>query len=197
MNPKLLENGANSRWWSEKKRRSSRDLVAFMCVTCNTMTKAGPGTRYKLPAWSSSSNIITEHLPYLPITTIFKLTNPPIPHPRIYPNPHRIFKSFKMDTLVAQYSKPMFEREYNQEDQMELYEQSIPSLSLRFAMPPVAHVCATPFCVSSRASKALCSLRRPYANHFLTSSLPLGFELPQTTTPTQTAPSRSHTVPPL
>lgn len=45
-----------------------------------------------------------------------------------------------MDTLVAQYSKPMFEHEYNQEDQLELYEQSQPSLSLRFAMPPVAHV---------------------------------------------------------
>ena len=50
-----------------------------------------------------------------------------------------------MDTLVAQYSKPMFEKEYNQEDQMELYEQGIPSLSLRFAMPPVAHVCANIF----------------------------------------------------
>jgi len=46
-----------------------------------------------------------------------------------------------MDTLVAQYSKPMFEHEYEQEDQLELYEQSQPTLSLRFAMPPVAHVC--------------------------------------------------------
>lgn len=45
-----------------------------------------------------------------------------------------------MDTLVAQYSKPMFEKEnYNEEDQMELY-QGAPSLSLRFAMPPVAQV---------------------------------------------------------
>jgi hypothetical protein len=46
-----------------------------------------------------------------------------------------------MDTLVAQYSKPMFEKEnYSQDDQMELY-QAAPSLSLRFAMPPVAQVC--------------------------------------------------------
>ena len=45
-----------------------------------------------------------------------------------------------MDTLVAQYSKPMFEKEnYSQDDQMELY-QPAPSLSLRFAMPPVAQV---------------------------------------------------------
>jgi hypothetical protein len=50
-------------------------------------------------------------------------------------------KHFKMDTLVAQYSQPMFEKEqYNQDDQMELY-QPAPSLSLKFAMPPVAQVC--------------------------------------------------------
>lgn len=46
----------------------------------------------------------------------------------------------KMDTLVAQYSRPMFEKEnYDQDDQMELY-QGTPSLSLRFAMPPIAQV---------------------------------------------------------
>jgi 20S proteasome subunit beta 5 len=46
-----------------------------------------------------------------------------------------------MDTLVAQYSTPMFEKEnYNQDEQMELY-QPAPSLSLKFAMPPVAQVC--------------------------------------------------------
>merc|ERR1711964_889448 len=45
---------------------------------------------------------------------------------------------FKMDTLVAQYSRPMFEKEnYAEEDQMELY-QPTPSLSLKFAMPPIA-----------------------------------------------------------
>jgi 20S proteasome subunit beta 5 len=49
-----------------------------------------------------------------------------------------------MDTLVAQYSKPMFEKEnYDQDDQMELY-QGAPSLSLRFAMPPVAQVSLQP-----------------------------------------------------
>jgi len=45
-----------------------------------------------------------------------------------------------MDTLVAQYSKPMFEKDYSEEDQLDVYQQP-PSLSLRFAMPPVAQVC--------------------------------------------------------
>lgn len=49
------------------------------------------------------------------------------------------FKSFKMDTLVSRYSQPMFEKEYSEEDQLELY-QSTPSLSLKFAMPPIAQV---------------------------------------------------------
>jgi hypothetical protein len=45
-----------------------------------------------------------------------------------------------MDTLVAQYSRPMFEKEnYSEEEQMDLY-QGAPSLSLRFAMPPIAQV---------------------------------------------------------
>jgi hypothetical protein len=49
-----------------------------------------------------------------------------------------------MDTLVAQYSRPMFEKEnYDQDDQMELY-QPTPSFSLKFAMPPVAQVCTDP-----------------------------------------------------
>jgi hypothetical protein len=54
----------------------------------------------------------------------------------------RYFKPFKMDTLVAQYSRPMFEQDYSQEDQLELYQQA-PSLSLKFAMPPVAQVCTS------------------------------------------------------
>ena len=45
-----------------------------------------------------------------------------------------------MDTLVAQYSQPMFEKENSQEEQLDLY-QGTPNLSLRFAMPPVAQVC--------------------------------------------------------
>lgn len=51
---------------------------------------------------------------------------------------------FTMDTLVAQYSKPMFEKEnYNQDDQVDLYNPA-PSLSLRFAMPPIAQVSCSP-----------------------------------------------------
>ncbi|PBP21237.1 proteasome A-type and B-type [Diplocarpon rosae] len=42
-----------------------------------------------------------------------------------------------MDTLVAQYSRPMFEKENHTEEELELY-QPTPSLSLKFAMPPVA-----------------------------------------------------------
>lgn len=45
-----------------------------------------------------------------------------------------------MDTLVARYSQPMFEKDFSQEDQLEQYQQA-PGLSLRFAMPPVAQVC--------------------------------------------------------
>jgi hypothetical protein len=45
-----------------------------------------------------------------------------------------------MDTLVAQYSRPMFEKENNhEEDQMDLYNPA-PSMSLKFAMPPIAQV---------------------------------------------------------
>ena len=101
----------------------------------------------KLPEASSSntcSNKVHHHL--LPI-------NLPYSSSHTF-EPLRTFKLVKMDTLVAQYSKPMFEKEYNQEDQMELYEQSIPSLSLRFAMPPVAHVCISSSLGSSGASIA-------------------------------------------
>ncbi|MAD86360.1 MAG: hypothetical protein CL912_25665 [Deltaproteobacteria bacterium] len=61
-----------------------------------------------------------------------------------------------MDTLVAQYSRPMFEKEnYAEEDQMELY-QPTPSLSLKFAMPPIAQVgLPSSFLDLSRAPRAL------------------------------------------
>jgi hypothetical protein len=84
-----------------------------------------------------------------------------------------------MDTLVATYSRPMFENEgYSQEDQLELY-QPVPSLSLKFAMPPVAQVSTpldTPRC--SRALEKLTSLQ----------SLLRGFVQQPMTTRTQTAP---------
>jgi len=57
-----------------------------------------------------------------------------------FPSQHSL-TNLKMDTLVTQYSQPMFEKEqYSQDDQMDLY-QAAPSLSLRFAMPPIAQVC--------------------------------------------------------
>lgn len=45
-----------------------------------------------------------------------------------------------MDTLVAHYSRPAFEKEgYSQQEQHEL-SQITPPLSLRFALPPIANV---------------------------------------------------------
>lgn len=45
-----------------------------------------------------------------------------------------------MDLLVAQYSRPAFQDEgYSSQEQQELLE-TVPPLSLRFAMPPVAKV---------------------------------------------------------
>jgi 20S proteasome subunit beta 5 len=45
-----------------------------------------------------------------------------------------------MDTLVSQYSRPAFSNEgYSQDEQQEL-SQVAPSLSLKFALPPVAQV---------------------------------------------------------
>lgn len=45
-----------------------------------------------------------------------------------------------MDLLVAQHSRPAFEDEgYSEQDQRDL-SQITPSLSLKFAMPPIANV---------------------------------------------------------
>ena len=50
------------------------------------------------------------------------------------------FLSSIMDLLVAQYSRPAFQNEgYSSQEQQELSE-TLPPLSLRFAMPPVAKV---------------------------------------------------------
>lgn len=44
-----------------------------------------------------------------------------------------------MDTLVARYSRPAFQTEgYAAEDQQQALADSLPSLSLSFALPPVA-----------------------------------------------------------
>ena len=66
-----------------------------------------------------------------------------------------------MDTLVASYGRPMFEKEHVEEDQLELYQPG-PSLSLKFAMPPVAQVCLPlEIPASSRAPESL--ERQPFA----------------------------------
>jgi 20S proteasome subunit beta 5 len=45
-----------------------------------------------------------------------------------------------MDALVSQYSRPAFEDEgYSQNEQQQLSEVT-PSLSLKFALPPIAQV---------------------------------------------------------
>ena len=55
-----------------------------------------------------------------------------------------------MDTLVARYSRPAYQQNENlfsEHDQDELND-SVPGLSLKFAMPPVAHVCFLPLPLS-------------------------------------------------
>jgi hypothetical protein len=46
-----------------------------------------------------------------------------------------------MDSLVAQYSRPAYQQQepFLENEQDELSE-SVPGLSLKFAMPPIAHV---------------------------------------------------------
>jgi hypothetical protein len=101
--------------------------------TCIRFTIADANAaKVKLPGESSIRTIITVnfvilyHLPF---------------HPQHFPSSFiHSFATFKMDTLVAQYSRPMFEKENNnEEDQMDFYNPT-PSMSLKFAMPPVAHV---------------------------------------------------------
>ena len=46
-----------------------------------------------------------------------------------------------MDTVVARYSRPAYQQNetFSEDDQQDLADP-VPSLSLKFAMPPVAHV---------------------------------------------------------
>ena len=81
---------------------------------------------------------------YSSIRQLIETQRPQSRHHHFFPFLNTPSQIFKMDTLVAQYSKPMFEKEnYSQDDQMELYQQA-PSLSLKFAMPPVAQVWLCP-----------------------------------------------------
>jgi hypothetical protein len=100
-----------------------------------------------------------------------------------------------MDTLVATYSKPMFEKEnYSQDDQVDFYNPA-PSLSLKFAMPPIAQVCRlTSPMAPSGAPGASGSYYWVSADDFHFDSLQPGSALQLTTMPTRTAQSRSHTV---
>jgi 20S proteasome subunit beta 5 len=49
-----------------------------------------------------------------------------------------------MDTLVARYSRPAYQQNevFSEQEQQDLADAA-PSLSLKFAMPPVAHVRGT------------------------------------------------------
>ena len=52
-------------------------------------------------------------------------------------------EAVRMDSIVAQYSRPLYEDEgYSSEEQMEL-TQATPNISLKFAMPPIAQVSTT------------------------------------------------------
>lgn len=48
-----------------------------------------------------------------------------------------------MDTLVARYSRPAYQQNENlfSDHEQDELNDSVPGLSLKFAMPPVAHVC--------------------------------------------------------
>lgn len=87
------------------------------------------------------SSILTRRLPTRPSSQFF-LTDDPLSqpyHPGLHHGSHP--KTATMDTLVAQYSRPAFQRNEPFSDQDELDAiDSVPSLSLKFAMPPVAHV---------------------------------------------------------
>ena len=57
-----------------------------------------------------------------------------------------------MDALVARYSQPAGHRElYSQEEEQELI-RTTPSLSLKFALPPVPQVCGVQFRLHLRTS---------------------------------------------
>lgn len=49
-----------------------------------------------------------------------------------------------MDTLVARYSRPTYQQNevFSEQDQQD-FTDVVPPLSLKFAMPPVAHVSLT------------------------------------------------------
>ena len=49
-----------------------------------------------------------------------------------------------MDTLVARYSQPAFQRDEPLEDDSQELMNPTGLLTTRFAMPPVAQVCASP-----------------------------------------------------
>jgi len=63
-------------------------------------------------------------------------------HPPLLATPSRI----TMDTLVAQYSRPAYQQNepFSEDDGLD-FSDSVPGLSLKFAMPPVAHV-SSPRC---------------------------------------------------
>lgn len=52
-----------------------------------------------------------------------------------------------MDTLVARYSRPAYQQTevFSEQEQQDLTDAA-PTLSLKFAMPPVAHVRSAIFC---------------------------------------------------
>ena len=58
----------------------------------------------------------------------------------------------RMDTLVARYSRPAYQQNaFSEEEQQDLVDgvPGAPNLSLKFAMPPVAHVSFYPSFPSS------------------------------------------------
>ena len=91
-----------------------------------------------------------------------------------------------MDTLVAHYSRPVYQQEaYSWEEQQEL-SGSMPPLSLRFALPSMPNVFSALF-------PALVTFLKPVLMD--ESSLPPFFAQQQMIMQIRTVPSSSHTAP--
>lgn len=91
-----------------------------------------------------------------------------------------------MDTLVARYSRPaaMHKETYPEDQEDDLQNDMSSSLSLKFAMPPVAQVCVLSIYTFIKAGSNQTNL-----------SPPPGSAQQPTTVQTPNAPSRSPTVP--
>jgi hypothetical protein len=98
------------------------DALELACLSCErNPTHHTPHTTIYHPPSTPSPSKTNTKLPLLISTTL----NPQI---------------LEMDALVSQYSRPAYQDEgYSSDEQLQLSEVT-PSLSLKFALPPIAQV---------------------------------------------------------